>query len=175
MSELSAIVGLNRSQEVVGSIPISSTTSRNRCRTGQTRRTLRSRRDLRAASGVCLAIYLPSWASVSRLRFVAGFILISSSAFADWKVTGRLDGSISAVAAQSSFVYVGVGARPHILRRRRLATRCRTFSSVVHDDGARHGLRGFIRSKSSPTNKHMRVCSKVRPWLIRRAGSRSSK
>jgi len=42
------------------------------------------------------------------------FVVASSNASADWKVTGRVGGSISAVAAQGSFVYLGIGSRLHL-------------------------------------------------------------
>jgi hypothetical protein len=46
---------------------------------------------------------------------LAGALFVAaSSASADWKLTGRVGGSISAVAAQGSFLYVGVGTRLYL-------------------------------------------------------------
>lgn len=53
------------------------------------------------------------------MRVVSGLlagalVVVASNASADWKVTGRVGGSISAVAAGGSFLYVGVGPRLHL-------------------------------------------------------------
>ena len=48
------------------------------------------------------------------LGLVLGAALAVFPARADWRVTARVGGTISAVAAEGGFVYVGVGARMHI-------------------------------------------------------------
>ena len=48
------------------------------------------------------------------LTFVLGVALTAFPARADWRVTSRAGGTISAVAAQGASVFVGVGTRVHI-------------------------------------------------------------
>ncbi len=48
------------------------------------------------------------------LTFVLGVALAALPARADWRVTARVGGTISAVAAQGALVFVGVGSRVHI-------------------------------------------------------------
>ena len=48
------------------------------------------------------------------LTFVLGVALVALPARADWRVTARVGGTISAVATQGALVFVGIGTRVHI-------------------------------------------------------------